>query len=178
MFCFVLIVFCLFRATPKAYESSQAMSWVGAAAASLCHSHSNSRSEPPLWHTPTTAHSNARSLTYLAKPGIKAASSWILVGFVTAEPQGELPKLLLLVQCTLYPSDSLFLRFSPSIFILVILSPELPPHSSTASHLVSSFLYLYNNTHLILKLLVSAFSHLVEWTLWEHESCFIHPIST
>ena len=31
----------------------------------------------------TTAHSNARSLTHGARPGINPASSWILVGFVT-----------------------------------------------------------------------------------------------
>ena len=34
----------------------------------------------------TTAHGNARSLTYWAMPGIKPESSWMLVGFVTAEP--------------------------------------------------------------------------------------------
>ena len=33
--------FFLFRATPMAYRNSQARGWVGAAAASLCHSHSN-----------------------------------------------------------------------------------------------------------------------------------------
>ena len=33
------------------------------------------------------SHSNARSLTHWAKPGIEPTSSWILVEFVTAEPQ-------------------------------------------------------------------------------------------
>ena len=37
--------------------------------------------------TYTIAHGNTRSLTYWAVPGIKLASSWILVWFVTAEPQ-------------------------------------------------------------------------------------------
>ena len=41
--------------------------------------------------TYTTPHSNAGSLTHRARPGIKPASSWILVGFLTAEPQWELP---------------------------------------------------------------------------------------
>ena len=45
-----------------------------------------------------TAHSNATSLTHWARPGIKPASSWILVRFITAEPQQEL--LLLLCKAT------------------------------------------------------------------------------
>ena len=40
--------------------------------------------------TDTTAQDNARSLTQWARPGIEPKSSWILVGFVTAEPQLEL----------------------------------------------------------------------------------------
>ena len=51
-----------------AYGSSQAMGQMRAAAAGLCHSHSN-----------------ARFLTHRVMPGIEIASSWILVGFVTAE---------------------------------------------------------------------------------------------
>ena len=38
----------------------------------------------------TTAHSNAGSLTHWTGPGIELASSWILVRFVSTEPQGEL----------------------------------------------------------------------------------------
>ena len=38
----------------------------------------------------TTADGNARSLTHWAGPGIELSSSWILVGFLTAEPQWEL----------------------------------------------------------------------------------------
>jgi len=41
--------------------------------------------------TYTTAHGNARSLTLWARPGIEPASSWILVGFISTEPQWELP---------------------------------------------------------------------------------------
>ena len=43
--------------------------------------------------TYTTAHGNARSLTYWVWPGIEPVSSWILVRFVTNEPQQELPIL-------------------------------------------------------------------------------------
>ena len=39
---------CLFRATPKAYGSSQARGPIGAVAASLCQSHSNARSKSRL----------------------------------------------------------------------------------------------------------------------------------
>ena len=70
-------VFCLFKATPAAYGSSQARGRIRAIAASLHHSHSN-----------------ARSLTHGARPGIEPSSSWILVDFISAEPQWELPPLL------------------------------------------------------------------------------------
>ena len=40
--------------------------------------------------TYTAAHGNARSLTPQTRPGIKSMSLWMLVGFVTAEPQQEL----------------------------------------------------------------------------------------
>ena len=46
-----------------------------------------------IWATPatnTTAHSNVRSLTHWAWSRIEPVSSWILVGFVTTEPQWEL----------------------------------------------------------------------------------------
>ena len=39
------LLFCLFRAAPMAYGGSQARGPIGAAAASLRHSHSNARSE-------------------------------------------------------------------------------------------------------------------------------------
>ena len=40
--------------------------------------------------TYTTAHSNAGSLTHRERPGIKPATSWLLVGFVSTVPQQEL----------------------------------------------------------------------------------------
>ena len=70
-----------------AYGGSQAQGRIGAAAASLHHSHSNMGSA-----TYTTAQGNAGSLTHRVRPGIKPVSSWILVGFVTTEPQRELQK--------------------------------------------------------------------------------------
>ena len=48
---FIFVFFCLVAAT-AAYGGSQAMGVIGAIAASLCHSHSNTRSEPRLRPTP------------------------------------------------------------------------------------------------------------------------------
>ena len=52
LFCFVLVC-CLFsRAAPTAYGRSQTRGLIGAVAASLCHSHSNTGSELRLQPTP------------------------------------------------------------------------------------------------------------------------------
>ena len=51
-FFFFSSVFCLLRATPVAYGGSQAKGLIGATAAGLRQSHSNTRSEPRL--QPTT----------------------------------------------------------------------------------------------------------------------------
>ena len=50
--------------------------------------------------TYTTAHSNTGSLTHYVRPGIEPSSSWILVRFITAEPQQELPPFSFLKQGT------------------------------------------------------------------------------
>ena len=80
-------------ATPAAYGSPQARGQIGAIAAGLHHSHSNTGSEPHLQPTPK-AHCNAGSLINWVRPGIEPSSSWILVGFITTEPQWELPIIL------------------------------------------------------------------------------------
>ena len=54
-FCFTFfffLVFCLLGATPTAYEGSQARGQIGAEAAGLHHSHSNSGAKLHLRHTP------------------------------------------------------------------------------------------------------------------------------
>ena len=81
---YLFFFFCRFRAVPMAYGGSQARGPVGATAAGLHHSHRQHQIRATSV-TYTTAHGNARSLTHLARPGIKPASSWIL-GFVSAEP--------------------------------------------------------------------------------------------
>ena len=47
-FLFVCLCFAFFRAEPEAYGSFQARGQIGATAASLYHSHSNTGSEPHL----------------------------------------------------------------------------------------------------------------------------------
>ena len=44
--------------------------------------------------TYTTAHGKALSQTCWARTGIEPASSWILVGFISTVPQGELPCII------------------------------------------------------------------------------------
>ena len=83
--CFIFLfyfIFCLLKAAPAAYGGSQARGQIKAVAAGLHHSHSN-----------------ARSLTHRARPGIEPASFWILVRFVSPEPQQELPKLAFKYYC-------------------------------------------------------------------------------
>ena len=46
---------------------------------------------PAASATYTTAQGYTGSLIHWARPGIEPTSSWILVGFVSAEPQRELP---------------------------------------------------------------------------------------
>ena len=53
---------------------------------------------PSLLYDYTTALSNTRSLIHWVKPGTEPASSLILVGFVTAEPQWDSLHSLFLYQ--------------------------------------------------------------------------------
>ena len=50
VFCGLFFFFCPFRATHSAYGGSQARGWIGTTAASLHHSHSNTRFEPCQIH--------------------------------------------------------------------------------------------------------------------------------
>ena len=70
---FIYLIFFLFMATPAAYGSSQARTWIGAAAAGLHHSHTNAGSEAHLW-----PFGNGGSLTHQARPWMEPSSSWRL----------------------------------------------------------------------------------------------------
>ena len=100
-FFLLLLLFLLFMATLTAHGSSKPRAQIRITAAGLHHSHSNTGSKSCLRPTYTIAHSNAiiahgnaRSLTHQVRPGIKSASSRILVEFVSVVPQWELLKFL------------------------------------------------------------------------------------
>ena len=100
----IFLFLCLFRAAPSAYGGPQARGGIRAVAAGLCHSNTRSASS-----TYITAHGNAGSLTHWARPGIESASSWMLVRFISAEPQWELWLSLLFFKWM--PRWMHFLRF-------------------------------------------------------------------
>ena len=56
--------------------------------------------------TYTTTHGNARYLTHQATPGIKPASSMMLVRFISAEPQWELQHWLIPIVTLCPPTPS------------------------------------------------------------------------
>ena len=68
----------------------------GHTASGLCHSHSHSHSHAgsELHLRPTPQLMATLYLWPSARSGIKPASSWILVGFISAAPQRELPVFL------------------------------------------------------------------------------------
>ena len=99
-FYFYLFIYLLFTAAPMAYGSSQTRGRIRAVAASLHHSHSNAKWEPRLWPAPQFM-AILESLANWARSGIKPISSWMLVEFITTEPQWE-PLLLFLKEFTLY----------------------------------------------------------------------------
>ena len=98
-FFFFLFFFCLFRATPTAYGNSQARGWIGVAA--ISHSHSQARLEPHLQLTLQLT-ATPGPVTHWARPGIKPASSWILVIFLTHWATQEL-LLFFFWWCLWYP---------------------------------------------------------------------------
>ena len=68
-----VFVFVFSRVAPTAYGGSQARGLIG-----------SGPQQRRIWATSatyTTAHCNTRSLSHWAKPGIKPATSWFLVGF-------------------------------------------------------------------------------------------------
>ena len=90
-FCKFGIFFSLKNAVPTACGSCQARAQIRATDAGLCQSHSNAVSKSHLWTT--TAHGNTRSITHWARPGIKPASSRILVRFINCWATKGTPEL-------------------------------------------------------------------------------------
>ena len=111
---FFFFFFIHFRAASVAHGGSQARWWIGAIAAGLHHRHSNTRSELHLQPTPQL---NTWSLIHRARPGIEPTFPWMLVRFVSTEPQWELPYFLFLS----YFANSLnFSNIVINIFVVVI----------------------------------------------------------
>ena len=76
---------------PKHMEVPRLGGLIGATAASLRHSHSSHQCQIQASSaTYTTAHGIARSLTQWARLGIKPATSWFLIRFVSTAPRWEL----------------------------------------------------------------------------------------
>ena len=77
----------IFRSTPAVHGGSEPRGRIRAVGASPRHSHNNARSKPCLWPIPQLM---ATMILKPARPRIEPATSWILVGFVMAEPWREL----------------------------------------------------------------------------------------
>ena len=73
-----------------AYGGSQARGLIGAIAAGLYHSHSNTRSELHLQLTPQLTATQRRILNALSEARDQTPTSWFLVGFISAVPRWEL----------------------------------------------------------------------------------------
>ena len=86
-FPYFFFFFCLFRITPAGFRNSQARGQIWVTAASLHHSHSNRGSKMFLRSIP----GNAGYFTHWVRLGIKPASLWILIRFITTEPRQEIP---------------------------------------------------------------------------------------
>ena len=92
---FIYLFILLFKAAPAVYGGSQARGLIGDTAAGLHRSQSSAGSKLDL-ATYTTAHSHTGSLTHCVRPGIKPATSWLLVRFLSTAPWWELLQHLIL----------------------------------------------------------------------------------
>ena len=79
----------------------------------------------------TTAHGNAGSLTHGVRPGIESASSWMLVGFISAEPRQDL-LILTLVHAHL-ESFQVGVIMNKAAMNIPFLSLFWPPHGRWSS---------------------------------------------
>ena len=134
---FIFFFLLLFRAAPEAYGSSQArgLNWnfscLPTPEPQQCGTQATSA-------TYTIAHGNTGSPTHWARPGIKPASSWIRVGFVTTEPQWEL------LDCSCLSDVSFANIFSQSVACLLVLLVQ-----SFAEH-ISFLIYALNTRNFLL----------------------------
>ena len=97
-----------------AYGVSQARDQIVAAAAGLCYSHGNIRSEPYLWSMLQLAEM-LDPLTHWVRPGMEPASSWILYGFLTHWASVGTPEGLFL-SCEVWCGSAILLHQAASPF--------------------------------------------------------------
>ena len=107
--------FSLFRAAPMAYGGTQARDWIGAVAAGLHNSHSNSRSELHLQPTPQLMVMLDPYPTE-PRPGVKPVSSWMLVRFISLSHNRQSPTVFqwltrAIAFCRNFTSNFEFLSF-------------------------------------------------------------------
>ena len=80
-----------------------------------------------IWATSASyaaAHGNGRYLTLWKSPGIEPTSLWILVGFITAEPQWELPNTDFSMMRTKSWHDIIAVGFSLSSVQAIFPTPD------------------------------------------------------
>ena len=110
----------------------------------------NTGSEPRLWPTP---HGNARSLTHWARSGIEPAYSWILVGFLTAEPLQELLlrhfkccfNFLFLINNTKIMSNFKHLKYKVNFKEINVVSCDRCSPGPSGKHEDAQDLFLFSN---------------------------------
>ena len=91
----IQLFFFSFKVTPMTYGSSLARGWIRATYSCWPMPQPKQHEIQAFSTTYTATHSNTRSLTHWARPGMKPASSWVLVGFVSTVSQWELiPKFI------------------------------------------------------------------------------------
>ena len=131
----------------------------------------------------TTAHGNVGSLTHCATPGIEPASSWVLVGLLTAEPQRELPdiNLLLVISFTNTFSNSVGCLF---ILLMVFFAVQKLLSLIRAQLLIFAFIFFalgdrsknkfcYNSCQRVLCLCKTSFS----WALRQGTKNWLSSVS-
>ena len=89
----IIFAFFFFRVTTTAYGDSQARGWIGAVVAGL-HQQPQQHRIRAVSAAYTKAHGNTKSLSHWARPRIKPASPWLLVGCISTEPQWDPPAAL------------------------------------------------------------------------------------
>ena len=111
--------------------------------------------------TYTTVHGNAGSLTHWVRPGIEPMSSWILVRFVTTDPQWELH-----TSFQIQKNEHVIVLFCP-IYVIRFLNMELSwPSWMNPSWLHHIFMY-YWIFHLRFSPLLLVYSFYLWNYLWQ-----------